>query len=158
MPVLLLAHGLSVVERRVLLVASRYASHPQPLWNLPGGRIEPGELAAETIVRETREETGLHAVAADLAYMSESYDGQTHVVAAIFLMNVAGPIAIPQLQQLQNAVAAQTGDHVAAAEWVAIDELAARITVEVIREPLVHYLRDGTRYFARHEAGITIRW
>lgn len=28
-------------------------------WNLPGGRVESGEIPTEAVVRETREETGL---------------------------------------------------------------------------------------------------
>src|ERR1700735_3621382 len=56
-----LATGIAVRNERLLLVASRYANQPQPLWNLPGGRQQPGELLAETVVREVFDETRLHA-------------------------------------------------------------------------------------------------
>lgn len=42
-------------QRRVLLCHRRDLD----VWNLPGGRLERGELPVETAVRETREETGL---------------------------------------------------------------------------------------------------
>ena len=42
-------------EGRVLLSHRR----DMDLWNLPGGRVESGELPTEAVIRETREETGL---------------------------------------------------------------------------------------------------
>src|SRR6202042_3675063 len=66
-----LATGLIVHDGRLLMVASRYANHTDPLWNLPGGRQLPGELLAETVVREVFEETGLRAEAGEVAYVSE---------------------------------------------------------------------------------------
>lgn len=147
MHALALAHGLAIENGRVLLVASRYASHPQGLWNLPGGRVEAGELLPETVLRETREETGLHAAIGDLAYLSESYDGPTHVTAAIFDMRVTGTIVLPH-----------ANDHVERVEWVALDALAERLAVAVIREPLLAHLNAKTRYFGTYDAGITIRW
>ena len=42
------------------LLLARRANPPQ-LWTLPGGRVEPGEAAAETARRELMEETGVEA-------------------------------------------------------------------------------------------------
>ena len=83
-----LATGLAVVDGRVLLVASRYANHAQPLWNLPGGRQQAGELLTETVAREVHEETGLRVRVGSLAYLGESYDGETHYLSACFLIEV----------------------------------------------------------------------
>lgn len=45
-------------DGRVLLCHRR----DMDLWNLPGGRVEAGELPTEAVIRETREETGLEIV------------------------------------------------------------------------------------------------
>ena len=47
-------------DRRVLLVKHTYGRRN---WELPGGEVEPTESAAEAMVREVREDTGLHVVA-----------------------------------------------------------------------------------------------
>jgi len=46
-----------------LLLVRRGREPGRGLWSLPGGRVEPGETAAEAVVREVREETGLDVVA-----------------------------------------------------------------------------------------------
>ena len=142
-----LASGLAIQNDAVLLVASSYASHPTPLWNLPGGRQQHGELLEETVVREVYEETGLTASVLRLAYVSESYDGDTHFLSTIFEIETSGTMRAPQ-----------AGDHVIAAQWCPREELPSRLEVAVVREPLLTYLRNGTRYFGVHDAGITIRW
>ncbi len=158
MPVVHLATGLLEHEGRVLLVASRYPNQPEPLWNLPGGRQQPGELLAETAVREVLEETGLHVEARELAYVSESYDGDVHFLNAIFV--VVAMSCFDKLRVTPRERTTQGADHVVAVEWVAIEEIASRIVVGVVREPLLAYLsgRLERRYVGFHEAGITIQW
>ena len=144
-----LAAGIAEVGGRVLLVASRYPNHADPLWNLPGGRQAHGELLPETAIREIREETGLRARVVELAYLAESYDGDEHFLCTVFRVAVEGTIA-----------PAGEGDHVVAVEWVPVAELPARLSVGVVREPLVAYLRHmlPQRYAGYESAGITIRW
>jgi len=153
-----LATGLAVVDGRVLLVASRYANHAQPLWTLPGGRQQAGELLTETVEREVREETGLHVRVGSLAYVGESYDGETHYLSACFHVEVVS--ASPFDTRPEGAAQDDKHDHVVAWEWVAIEDLAERIVVAVVREPLLAYLRGELprRYAGFHEAGITIEW
>ncbi|HEY6325374.1 MAG TPA: NUDIX domain-containing protein [Candidatus Cybelea sp.] len=145
-----LATGLAVRDGRVLLVASRYPNHPQPLWNLPGGRQQPRELLEETVVREVFEETGLRVEVGELAYVSESYDGVTQFMNATFCVVPTPPFD----------GAREGSDHVVAVEWVPIDQLAERIVVSVVREPLLAYLRGALprRYAGYHDAGVTIEW
>jgi ADP-ribose pyrophosphatase YjhB (NUDIX family) len=159
-----LATGIAVRDGRLLLVASRYPSHEQPLWNLPGGRQLPGELLAETVVREVFEEARFHVEAGEIAYVSESYDGDTH------FLNVTFRVILRQAQddkgsarddQARGARDDQAGgDHVVDVAWVPLGEVRERIAVGVVREPLLAYLAGALprRYAGFHEAGVTIEW
>lgn len=140
----------------VLLVASRYANHVQPLWNLPGGRQHTGELLYETAERECREETGIQVRAGALAYVSESYDPRgVHVLNATFFADALDGTAVPSLPHSRDAV-----DHVVAVQWVPLVEVASRVTVAVVRDPLVACLRNelDRRYAGYADSGITIEW
>lgn len=133
------------------MVASRYPNQPQPLWNLPGGRQLPGELLEATVVREVFEETGLRVRARELAYVTESYDGETHFV------NVAFELAFVDVP---TRLRTSPLDHVVAVEWVPLEQVRERIAVAVVREPLLEYLAGALtrRYAGYSDAGITIEW
>ncbi len=136
----------------------------EPLWNLPGGRQQAGELLTETVAREVHEETGLRVRVGSLAYVGESYDGERHYLNACFHVEVVAgsPFDTAQPSDSRPAGAAQDDkvDHVVSWEWVPIEQLAERIVVGVVREPLLAYLRGELtqRYAGFHEAGITIEW
>lgn len=114
---------------------------------MPGGRQHDGELLERTALRELREETGLDGTIDRLAYVSESYDGLTHFTNFTFAVSARGEISMPHVLD----------DHVVGAAWVGFDEVAARIAVAVVREPLIAVLRGSERrYFGYAEAGISI--
>jgi acetyl-CoA carboxylase carboxyl transferase subunit beta len=58
------ASTLTVHDGKVLLIRRKYPPNPG-LWAFPGGRVEPGETAAQAAVRETLEETGCAVEAAE---------------------------------------------------------------------------------------------
>ncbi|MBC5803504.1 MAG: NUDIX hydrolase [Candidatus Eremiobacteraeota bacterium] len=141
-----------VVERdgAVLLASSRYRNLAQPLWNLPGGRQRHGELLHDALRREFDEEASLAITIGELRYVAESYDptDRTHFTNFAFAVESAHE---PRLR---------AGDaHVIELAWVPCAELAQRLSVAVVREPLLANLQDRSRrYFAFTDAGITIEF
>ena len=65
-----------------LLLVRRGQAPSAGLWSVPGGRVEPGESAAEAAVREVREETGLDVHVGALLASVEIGDYLVHDFAA----------------------------------------------------------------------------
>lgn len=58
-------------------------------WTLPGGRIEPGEHAAQTVVRELREEVGVAILPERTLCIAENFfthNGQSHHELGIYIV------------------------------------------------------------------------
>ena len=59
----LVVAGLIVGADRRVLITQRRADQPLPLqWELPGGKVEPGEAPVDALARELREELGVRVV------------------------------------------------------------------------------------------------
>ncbi len=93
------------------------------VWALPKGRIDPGETAAETAVREVREETGVEGRVVeklgDVRYVyTASYEGgsgeRIFKVVSFFLLR-AGRGRIGDIEETMRI-------EVAEARWLPLDE------------------------------------
>ena len=95
-----------------LLLIRRGREPGRGLWSLPGGRCEPGETAAQTAVREVREETGLTVAAGALVGRVErpGLGGAVYVVDDVACTVVGGALA--------------AGDDADDVRWVDAAELA----------------------------------
>jgi 8-oxo-dGTP diphosphatase len=104
--------GAIAVDADRLLVIRRGHGPAAGSWSVPGGRVEPGELLAEAVVRELREETGVEGVCGELIGWAERFDDDEHYVIldfAVSLLEGAEPVA---------------GDDAAEARWVPLADVA----------------------------------
>jgi ADP-ribose pyrophosphatase YjhB (NUDIX family) len=146
---LILGSGLLRRGDNLLLVCCNYEGEPQPLWTLPGGRQETGELVRFTVVREFREETSLEIDVGELAYVSESIDTEidVHVVNCTFWATERASV---------DPVPADP--KVVAARFVPCREALELLRADVLRIPVEAAL-DGSphpRYFHFESATIAV--
>lgn len=134
MKFLMLASGLLIRNRALLLVRCRYDGEPQPLWTLPGGQQEPGEPLARTVRRECREETGLDVSPARIAYVSDSVDRQAglSVVNCTFWLDESDTHAAP----------IPADDAVMCAQFVPLADAPQLLEADVLSIPVAAALAD----------------
>ncbi|MGI8700038.1 MAG: GNAT family N-acetyltransferase [Nocardioidaceae bacterium] len=112
-------------QDRVLVLHWRDPLDGFPLWEPPGGGIEPGETAYDAVLREWREETGLPVPtmsgAATPVARDMLFEGRRGVVDEDFFL---GRTAEPGTPVLDGATAQEQTDYLGSA-WVPWDQLAA---------------------------------
>ncbi len=108
------AVGAVVVDGDRLLMVRRGHGPAGGTWSIPGGHIELGETAAEAVVRELSEETGLAGVCGSFLDWSELIADDSHVVILDFEVSVlddTDPVA---------------GDDASEVEWVPLSDVCDR--------------------------------
>ena len=91
-----------------LLLIRRGREPDLGMWSLPGGRIEPGETAADAAAREVLEETGLDVEIGSVLITALIWEG-TYRVQDFAAHVVGGEL--------------RAGDDAAEVRWVGVDEL-----------------------------------
>ena len=74
---LVVACALVDADGRVLIARRPEGKPLAGLWEFPGGKVEPGELPEDTLIRELREELGIDvtkACLAPLTFASHAYE------------------------------------------------------------------------------------
>jgi 8-oxo-dGTP diphosphatase len=82
------AVGAIVVDDDRLLMIRRGHGPAAGTWSVPGGRIERGETAAEAVVRELKEETGMDGLCGGLIGWIELIEPTHHVVVLDFRVDL----------------------------------------------------------------------
>jgi 8-oxo-dGTP diphosphatase len=117
--------GIAVHDGALLLIRRGHGPGAGE-WSIPGGRVERGELLAEAVVREVREETGLEAVCGGFVGWVERFDEGNHLVILDFEVTVLDD---------QTPVA---GDDAAEVAWVPLPDV---VDLQVV-DGLVEFLHE----------------
>jgi 8-oxo-dGTP diphosphatase len=124
----------AVAQRAGRLLLVRRGTEPgRGRWSVPGGRVEPGELLVQAVVRELREETGLEGVCGALLGWVERIGDAHHFVIMDFAVTVL------------DDDEPTPGDDADDARWVPVDELSDLPLVDGLLEFLADHGIVATR-------------
>jgi 8-oxo-dGTP diphosphatase len=132
----------SAVIRRgdeILLVHQYRPVDPYPNWFLPGGRLEPGEVLAEGLLREVREEAGLDLTkVGQLAFCTHAVDAADGSQTLAFVFEVAEWSGTPRSDDPDGTVSE--------VRWFPLDEAIShleRVPWPSMKAPLIAYLKGA---------------
>lgn len=119
--------AICVRDGQLLLIRRRHAP-ARGRWSLPGGRVEIGELLADALKREVREETGLEISVGDLAGILEvPRDLQTDISSPAS-SQISRPgthyVILDYFTTVEGSSTPLAGDDATEARWVALGDVA----------------------------------
>ncbi|HVM10659.1 MAG TPA: NUDIX domain-containing protein [Acidimicrobiales bacterium] len=114
--------GAVVVYDDELLLIRRGHGPGAGEWSVPGGRVEGGEMLAEAVLREVREEAGVEVVCGSLLGVVERIHDDRHFVILDYQATVL---------EKQDPV---PGDDAVEARWVPLTDVAELRLVEGLAE------------------------
>ena len=127
-------------DERYLLVANdrEIDGRVQRVWDLPGGRVEAGELLLEALLRELDEETGLRVLGEPVfAFVQEGQrvvDGARQYAWRSFFFSV------------EAEGEPRAGHEVLDVRWMTLDEIESECTAPY-HDSFRVWLRSGGRHF-----------
>ncbi|WP_280704103.1 NUDIX domain-containing protein [Kitasatospora sp. GP30] len=127
-----------------LIVTVRYgrrAWNPEPVFTIPGGKVDPGESADEAGVRELREETGLVVERADLRLVHVAHVAQGWDKEGEFLL-----LAFAAIRWSGQPVNAEPKKHLAVG-WAPLTDLPEPM-FPTSRAAITAYRDGGPRFAA----------
>jgi ADP-ribose pyrophosphatase YjhB (NUDIX family) len=119
--------GAVVLDGGRILMVRRGHGPAGGRWSIPSGRIEIGETAAEAVVREVREETGLDVVCDSFLGWAELISDEAHFVVLEFRATVIGSLE------------PTAGSDAAEATWVDVDQVTSLRLVPGLAEFLADH-------------------
>lgn len=140
-PLHVVAAVLRNAEKGILLAQRPPGRDMAGLWEFPGGKVEPGESAADALARELREELGI-AIDGSAPLIAVPYaGGQRRLLLEVF-----------EVARFRGDLHGHDGQALA---WVAPESLASYPMPPADR-PVVAALRSPDRYLITPEPGVDV--
>jgi 8-oxo-dGTP diphosphatase len=108
-PTLLVAAGVVIEDGRVLLSQRKRGTHLEGAWELPGGKVEPGEDPRDAVRRELREELGIDVTVGEIMDVTFHLYAEAQKAVLLLFYEAARAPGSPEPRAIEVAAVAWAG-------------------------------------------------